>query len=806
MICLCCWLCWMLVVFLVLVLIGVVVVGGFYYVVFFKFFDVQILCDIEFQEFMYVYVSDGKLMVVFGEICCCFVEMKDVLLCLKQVFLVIEDVCFYEYGGVDYKGIVCVVWLLVIINDKCVFGGFIIIQQVVCQFFFSLEYSYICKILEILLVCKIEQELSKDEIFELYLNKSFFGNCVYGVVVVVEFYYGKMLVELDLDEMVLLVGIFKFFFSGNLLSNFECVCECCDYYVLQCMVMLGFIIQVEVDVVKVVLMYVSVYELLVQVEVFYVVELVCQEMIVCFGGDVVNKGYYVIIMINFDLQIVVNILVCDGLFVYDYCYGWCVLEKYIEFGVGDDVVVLVEYVCRILVQLVLLLVIVVSMVVDGSVMVVLVNCCEIVLLVLVVKWIGKVLVKLVQCGDIVCVWFGVKDGEWLLDQVFCGQFVLVLLDVESGVLKVLVGGFSFFGNSFNCVIQVCCQFGFSFKFFIYVVVFDKGFNLVLIVFDVLVVFCDCCGKIWLLQNDGGGFCGLMCLCEVLVQLCNLVLVCLFDGMGVDYVCKYISEFGFVEVELLLNLLMLLGIVLLILLLVVCGYVVFVNGGLCVDIWLIDQVIDCDGNVVFKENFVLVCCDCVGISGGVLVSQIVDGFNFGVVLVLNVVLVKLQQVVVEVLCLVNLDVKVVLCVIDVWIVYQLVLMMCDVVQCGIGMVVKVLGWEDVGGKIGFINDYCDVWFFGFGGLYVIIVWVGCDDFCLLGYCEYGGCVVLLIWIEYMCVVLKDILIVQNELLFGMVQVMFNGVIEWVKVEDMDKIEEYSFDIYVLQVDDVVFDIF
>lgn len=756
---------------------------------------------------MYVYVVDGKLMVVFGEIWCILVIMKDVFEWLKQVFLVIEDVCFYEYGGVDYMGIGCVVWLLVIINDKCVLGGFIIIQQVVCQFFFSFEYSYICKLVEILLVWKIEFELSKDEIFELYLNKSFFGNCVYGVVVVVEFYYGKMLNELDLDEMVLLVGIFKFLFLGNLIFNLECVCQCCDNYVLQCMVDLKFVSQVEVDVVKVVLMYVIVYELLVQVDVFYVVELVCQEMIVCFGGDVVNKGYYVIIMIDFILQIVVNLVVCDGLLLYDYCYGWYGVEKQVQLGVGDDVVVLVEYLCGMYGQVGLLLVIVVSIVVDGSVMVVLVNCIEIVLLVGVVKWINKILGKLVQCGDIVCVCVGVKEGEWLLDQILCGQFVLVLLDVYSGVLKVLVGGFSFFGNKFNCVIQVCCQLGFSFKLFIYVVVFDKGYNLVLIVFDVLVVFCDCRGKIWVLQNDGGGFRGLMCLCEVLVQLCNLVLVCLFDGMGVDYVCKYISEFGFVELEFLLNLLMLLGIVLLILLLVVCGYVVFVNGGLCVDIWLIDQVNDCDGNLVFKENLVLVCCDCVG-SSDQLVNQVVDGFNFGV-LVLKVdlvVVVKVEVKIEIVVVLVNLDVCIVLCVIDVCIVYQLVLMMCDVVQCGIGVQVKVFGCEDVGGKIGFINDYCDVWFFGFGGLYVIIVWVGCDDFCLLGYCEYGGKVVLLIWIDYMCIVLKDILIVQNELFSGMVQVIFNGVIEWVKVEDMDCLIDYDLNFNMLQVDVVVFDIF
>ncbi|NEK92077.1 MAG: peptidase, partial [Xanthomonas euvesicatoria] len=98
---------------------------------------------------------------------------------------------------------------------KRVPGGSTITQQVARQFFLSSEYSYTRKLAEILLARKIESELSKDEIFELYLNKSFFGNRAYGVAAAAEFYYGKKLNELDLDEMASLAGIPKFPSSGN---------------------------------------------------------------------------------------------------------------------------------------------------------------------------------------------------------------------------------------------------------------------------------------------------------------------------------------------------------------------------------------------------------------------------------------------------------------------------------------------------------------------------------------------------------------------------------------------------------------
>src|SRR5262249_61123377 len=75
------------------------------------------------------------------------------------------------------------------------------------------------KLTEIFLSFRIEHELTKDEIFELYLNKIFFGNRAYGVAAAAEFYYGKTLDQLTLGECAMLASLPKFPSSSNPLNN-----------------------------------------------------------------------------------------------------------------------------------------------------------------------------------------------------------------------------------------------------------------------------------------------------------------------------------------------------------------------------------------------------------------------------------------------------------------------------------------------------------------------------------------------------------------------------------------------------------
>jgi len=804
------WLRWLLALFVALALAGAIAAGALYYVVSSKLPDVQALREVELQEPMYVHASDGKLMAVFGETRRYPIEMKDVPERLKQAFLATEDARFYEHGGVDYKGIARAVWLLATTSDKRVPGGSTITQQVARQFFLSSEYSYTRKLAEILLARKIESELSKDEIFELYLNKSFFGNRAYGIGAAAEYYYGKKLGELDLDEMASLAGIPKFPSSGNPISNPERARQRRDNYVLQRMADLGFISQAEADAAKAVPMHASPHEPPIEVNAPYVAEMVRQEMIALHGGDVLNKGYRVTTTIDSQAQEAANIAVRDGLLLYDHRHGWRGPEQHIDVAADADAATLARHIAAIPSQSGLLPAIVSVVHADGGISVVLADRTELVLPVAASRWTTRAPAKLAARGDVIRVRTGEKEGEWLIEQLPLGQAALVSLDAGNGALRALVGGFSFAGNKFNRATQARRQPGSSFKPFLYAAAFDKGFNPASIVLDAPVVFRDRRGKTWEPKNDGGGFRGPMRLREALVQSRNLVSVRLLDSIGVDFARKYISEFGFQEAELPPNLSMSLGTASLTPLSVARGYAVFANGGSRVDTWTIDEVKDRDGNVVFKANPALACRGCGGGAGGMApASQVVDGFNFGA----EAPPAKpaagtgnAETGAEAAPAAVDASAHAAPRAIDERTAYQLVSMMRDVVQRGTGTAAKVLGREDVGGKTGSTNDHRDAWFSGFGGPLATTVWVGRDDFRSLGYREYGGRAALPIWIDYMRVALKDAPIARNDPPSGMVQATLNGATEWIKVEDLDRMQEFDFDQHDPKADDAAFDIF
>ncbi|MEA5668580.1 penicillin-binding protein 1A [Stenotrophomonas sp. MH1] len=804
------WLRWLLALFVAFALIGAIAAGALYYVVSSKLPDVQSLRDVELQEPMYVYDSEGKLMAVFGETRRYPIQMKDVPERLKQAFLATEDARFYQHDGVDYKGVGRAIWLLATTDAKRVPGGSTITQQVARQFFLSSEYSYTRKLAEILLARKIESELSKDEIFELYLNKSFFGNRAYGIGAAAEYYYGKKLNELDLDEMASLAGIPKFPSSGNPISNPERARQRRDNYVLQRMAELHFISQAEADAAKAVPMHAAPHEPPVEVYAPYVAEMVRQEMIAKYGGDVLNKGYHVTTTINGTWQEAANIAVRDGLMLYDHRHGWHGVEQHFDVAADADAATLARQIAGIPAQAGLLPAVVSATHADGGISVVLADRTELTLPAAASRWTNRTPAKLATRGDLIRVRAGSKEGEWLIDQLPRGQAALVSLDAESGALRALVGGFSFAGNKFNRATQARRQPGSSFKPFIYAASFDKGFNPASIVLDAPVVFRDRRGKTWQPQNDGGGFRGPMRLREALVQSRNLVSVRLLDSIGVDYARKYISEFGFQEAELPPNLSMSLGTASVTPLSVARGYAVFANGGSRVDTWVIDEVKDRDGTVIFKENPAMACRGCGGLSGpgAAPVAQVVDGFNFGAEAAPapapkpGSATPDASQPPKPV----NPDARTAPRAIDERTAYQLVSMMRDVVQRGTGTAAKVLGREDVGGKTGSTNDHRDAWFSGFGGPFATTVWVGRDDFRSLGYREYGGKAALPIWIDYMRVALKDAPVARNDPPSGMVQATLNGATEWVKNEDLDRMQEFDFEQQDQSADDAAFDIF
>ena len=781
---------WTLITFLILALAGAVGLGVLYYTVSSKVPDVQALRNVELQEPLYIYASDGRLIGLYGEIRRYPVQIDRVPARVKQAFIAAEDSKFYEHQGIDPTGIARAVWQIVSRKEGRVAGGSTITQQVARQWFLSSEYSYTRKLVEMMLAVRIEKMLTKDEILELYLNKSFFGNRSYGVAAAAEYYYGKTLDQLTLAETATLVSALKFPSSGNPISN-PGRNQQRSAYVVERMREDGYVTAAEAAQAKAEPMHAKPHERPVEVYAPYVAEMVRQDMIARFGPEALTKGYHVTTTLDATLQAAANDAVRDGLGLYDHRHGWNGIERHFDVAADADAAALASHLRGIPAQNDLIPTVVARTHDDGSATVVTADGRETTLPAAASKWTGRTPAKLFKRGDLARIKAGKEPGSFVVDQIPRAQAALVSLDANNGAVRALVGGYSFAGNKFNRATQARRQPGSSFKPFLYAASFEKGFNPASIVLDAPVVFRDRRGHMWRPQNDGGGFRGPMRLREALVQSRNLVSVRLLDGIGVPFARTYISQFGFDEAELPPNLSMSLGTASLTPLSVARGYAVFANGGSRVTPWFIDEVKDREGNVVFKENPAVACRGCGqgAQGGGAPASQVVDGFNFGPAATTAAAKPAEAKPRAEEK---PADPNAVTAprAIDERTAYQLVSMMRDVVQRGTGTAAKVLGREDVGGKTGSTNDHRDAWFGGFGAQYATVVWVGRDNFQSLGYREYGGKAALPIWIDYMRVALKDKPVALNDPPDGMVQATLNGVTEWVKVEDMDRIQDYD----------------
>jgi penicillin-binding protein 1A len=134
------------------------------------------------------------------------IKINDLPPHVKLAVLAAEDANFYEHHGLDYLGIARAIWVN-LRHSKTKQGASTITQQVVKNLLLDSERTYLRKIREALLARRIEQELTKDEILELYLNHIYFGSGRYGIEEAARGYFGKHANELSLAEAALLAGL-----------------------------------------------------------------------------------------------------------------------------------------------------------------------------------------------------------------------------------------------------------------------------------------------------------------------------------------------------------------------------------------------------------------------------------------------------------------------------------------------------------------------------------------------------------------------------------------------------------------------
>ena len=135
-----------------------------------------------------------------------FVKFSDLAEDYRNAVISVEDHRFYDHGPVDFIAIGRAIFTNIKERDF-VEGGSTITQQVAKNVVLDQSQSWVRKIAEIFAAYDLEKNYSKKEIFELYVNTSYFGEGYYGIYAASYGYYNKAPKDLNLDEASMLAGV-----------------------------------------------------------------------------------------------------------------------------------------------------------------------------------------------------------------------------------------------------------------------------------------------------------------------------------------------------------------------------------------------------------------------------------------------------------------------------------------------------------------------------------------------------------------------------------------------------------------------
>lgn len=662
-----------------------------------------------------IYTADHVLIGEFGEERRDVVRIDEVPLSLKHAILAIEDARFYEHGGVDLAGVVRA-GLAALTNGHATQGASTITMQVARNFFLSSEKTYTRKIYEMLLAYKIERELTKDQILEVYMNQIYLGQRAYGFASAARVYFGKDIEHLTLAQAAMLAGLPKAPSAYNPVVN-PARARLRQQYILQRMLALQQITRAQYDA--------AVAEPLAiagapaqqfSVHAEYVAEMVRQAMVAQYHDDAYRRGLSVVTTIDSGDQDTAYRALRRGLMSYDARHGYRGPEAYVELPVeagarasaiaqaldkypdnGEIVAGVVTSVDAGQVQAVLA---------DGTVAIVDGEGLRFAS----TSTSASVRAKSgsrIRPGAVVRLAKS-DPGTWSIVQLPQVEGAFISIVPRDGAIRALVGGFDFGKNKFNHVAQAWRQPGSSFKPFIYSAALDKGLAPATLVNDAPLHFsaAETGGQSWEPKNYGGRFDGPMTMRTALQKSRNLVSIRILAHIGTHYAQQYITRFGFDADRHPPYLPMALGAGLVTPLQMAGAYSVFANGGYRVNPYLISEVTDVDGVVLARAQPLVAERNA---------PRAIDARN-------DYVMNSLLQ---------------------------------SVAQRGTGAKSNALGRKDLAGKTGTTNDSRDAWFAGYQHTLAAIAWIGYDAPRSLGDRETGGGVALPVWMDYMQQALKGV---------------------------------------------------
>lgn len=738
---------YLLVTIAVLTLLGVGSVVALYYYVKPELPSVDTLRDVRLQVPMQVYTADGKLISQFGEQRRTPKTLDEIPQQLIDAIIATEDSRFYDHFGIDPIGVARAATVLVTTGEIRE-GASTITMQLARNFFLTRERAWMRKIKEAFIALHIEEQLSKDEILELYLNKLALGQRAYGVGAAAEVYYGRELHELTLAEIATIAGLPKGPSILNPISNPPASVER-RRLVLRRMLDEGFISQEAYEVAFNAPVTAQLHGATIEVSAPYLAEMVRHEMVERYGTEeAYTGGYRVYTTVSSKHQLAAERALRDNLHAYDERHGYrgptnrlwgefaqgeleqsdadSTLSAFnsetlaLPENRGDDpwpIAEIIEYLQR---QPVYgpLRPAVVTAVGERDAQVIVRGGSKATLAWQAMDWARPYIHEgaqgsapetasdILTAGDHIWVRREDSDTDYKLAQIPGPSSAIVAMHPHNGALAAVVGGYSFQMSQYNRALQAKRQVGSSIKPFIYAAALEDGYTLSTMMNDAPITqWNPGSGSAWRPRNSPEVYDGPIRLRKALARSKNVVSVRLIRSVGVDRTADFMQQFGFAEADIPRNESLSLGSASFTPLEVIRGFAVFANGGYLVDPHFIARVETIEGDIVEVASPTYACADCqvqelyedwweheVPQAPRVLSEQTAFLINDGLIS-------------------------------SVW---------------GGGSWPNQTGWNgtawraqslsnrNVAGKTGTTNDVKDAWFVGYGSDLVAAVWVGFDN--------------------------------------------------------------------------------
>ena len=655
-----------------------------------------------------IFTSDGHLIGEFGEERRNFVRIPDLPATMKQAILAAEDERFYEHPGVDVQGLMRIAVANVLHGTRQ--GASTITMQVARTFFLSREQTVTRKLYEMLLALKIEHNLSKDEILQIYVNQIYLGQRAYGFASAANIYFGKSLSELTVAEAAMLAGLPKAPSTMNPVVNPKRA-ALRQRYVLRRMHELEFITDTQLEQAKVESLHVKRNTNDFGIPADFVAEMARQMVVERFPDNVYGNGLRVITTITKADQISATASLRRAVLDYDRRHAYRGAEAYVDMkAITADADDKLEELLQDFEDSGDLLPAVVLDTKPNAVRAYLrggeiLNISETGL-----KFARRMLdekaapnkrlrrgavIRLQKSSD--------KNGDfWQIAQIPEAEAAFVAASPVDGAIRALVGGFDFNRNKFNHVTQAWRQPGSSFKPFIYSAALEKGFHPGSVLDDLPIVISaeETGSQEWAPKNYDGKYEGRMTMRTALTKSKNMVSIRILQSINPQYAQDYVLRFGFDGEKNPPFLTLALGAGAVTPWQQLAAYSVFANGGYRITPYLIKHILDDQGQVLAETKPQLAGDESI---------RVIDQRNA-------------------------------------WLMDSI---MRDVIRRGTATRAAIaLKRSDLAGKTGTTNDYVDAWFCGYHPSLVGVAWIGFDQPRRLGDGETGGSAALPIWIGYM----------------------------------------------------------